>query len=200
MPVDEPTFQELLSSARGGDMAALNLLLDRYWLSLRSLVERRFNARPGRGVELSDVMQETAIYVSERIEQFVGETEKEWFAWLGQVFDHRLIDGLRKGQAKKRDRRRETAMDATLGDVAASLRNQLAAPHSSPSQQANRNEQIKLAIAAVPQPYREVVRLRNIEGHTLEEIATLLECTAADAAIYLDRGLRALRRHLRQES
>lgn len=200
MSTGECSFPELLTSARGGDMAALNLLLDRYWLSLRSLVERRFSARPGRGVELSDVMQETAIYVSERIDQFVGETEKEWLAWLGQVFDHRLIDGLRKGQAKKRDRRRETTMDAPLGDAATPLKQQLAAQQSSPSQQANRNEQILLAIAAVPQPYREVVRLRNIEGHSLEEIATLLECTPANAAIYLDRGLRALRRHLRQES
>lgn len=180
-------------------MAALNLLLDRYWLSLRSLAERRFNTRPGRAVELSDVMQETAIYVSERLEQFVGETDKEWFGWLGQVFDHRLIDGLRKGQAKRRDWRRETAMDDTLGNAATPLKDQLAAQQSSPSQQANRNEQIMLAIAAVPQPYREVVRLRNIEGHTLEEIAKLLECPVAEAAIFLDRGLRALRRHFRQE-
>ncbi len=199
MAVGKRTFEALLSAARGGDMAALNLLLDRYWLSLRSLVERKFNTRPGRGVELSDVMQETALYVSERIEQFVGETEQEWFGWLGQVFDHRLIDGLRKGQAKKRDRRRETALDAQLTDAEVSRKHQLAAQHSSPSQQANRNEQIMLAIAAVPQPYREVVRLRNIEGHTLEEIANLMDCPPAEAAIYLDRGLRALRRHFRQD-
>jgi len=58
-----------------------------------------------------------------------------------------------------------------------------------------RNE-IRLAIEGLPLTYREVVVLRDLEGFSYQEIATVLDCPAGTVMSRLARGREKLRRTL----
>jgi RNA polymerase sigma-70 factor (ECF subfamily) len=54
-------------------------------------------------------------------------------------------------------------------------------------------QEIKEAIESLPPPYREVVVLRDIEGFSYHEIATLLDCPAGTVMSRLGRAREKLR-------
>jgi len=57
-------------------------------------------------------------------------------------------------------------------------------------------EEIRDAINALPQIYREIIVLRDIEGFSYQEIAVLLECPAGTVMSRLGRARQRLRRSL----
>jgi RNA polymerase sigma-70 factor (ECF subfamily) len=72
----------------------------------------------------------------------------------------------------------------------------LAADQTSPSQAAERNEELLRladALAALPEPQREVVVLKHLRGWTLRQIGEHLGRTVPAVASLLRRGLEDLR-------
>lgn len=63
-------------------------------------------------------------------------------------------------------------------------------------------EAIHLAncLMKLPENQREAVRLRHLEGWTLDEISKRLEATPSAVAGYLKRGMHTLRKLMRDES
>jgi RNA polymerase sigma-70 factor (ECF subfamily) len=57
-------------------------------------------------------------------------------------------------------------------------------------------EQIRLAIDDLPEPHREIIVLRDIEGFSIQEIATMLSCPAGTVMSRLGRARAKLRRSL----
>ena len=57
-------------------------------------------------------------------------------------------------------------------------------------------EQIRVAIADLPELYREIIVLRDLEGFSYQEIATMLECPAGTVMSRLGRAREKLRRAL----
>jgi len=57
-------------------------------------------------------------------------------------------------------------------------------------------EQIRAAIADLPELYREIIVLRDLEGFSYQEIATMLECPAGTVMSRLGRARAKLRRAL----
>jgi len=57
-------------------------------------------------------------------------------------------------------------------------------------------EQIRVAIADLPELYREIIVLRDLEGFSYQEIATMLECPAGTVMSRLGRARAKLRRAL----
>ena len=57
-------------------------------------------------------------------------------------------------------------------------------------------EEIQVAIESLPRLYREIIVLRDIEGFSYQEIATLLACPAGTVMSRLGRGREKLRRAL----
>lgn len=54
-------------------------------------------------------------------------------------------------------------------------------------------EQVRRAIESLPDPYREIIVLRDIEGFTYQEIATVLNCPAGTVMSRLGRARGKLR-------
>jgi RNA polymerase sigma-70 factor (ECF subfamily) len=76
----------------------------------------------------------------------------------------------------------------------------LAADDSSPSQKAEWNEQLTRLAAALgelPEPQREVVVQRHLEGRSLAGIAQSIGRSEAAVVGLLQRGLKALRGRLK---
>ena len=57
-------------------------------------------------------------------------------------------------------------------------------------------EQIRVAIADLPELYREIIVLRDLEGFSYQEIATMLSCPAGTVMSRLGRARAKLRRVL----
>ena len=57
-------------------------------------------------------------------------------------------------------------------------------------------EQIRVVIADLPELYREIIVLRDLEGFSYQEIATMLECPAGTVMSRLGRARAKLRRAL----
>lgn len=57
-------------------------------------------------------------------------------------------------------------------------------------------EQVREAIESLPEAYREIVLLRDIEGFTYQEIATVLDCPAGTVMSRLGRARGRLRKML----
>jgi RNA polymerase sigma-70 factor (ECF subfamily) len=93
----------------------------------------------------------------------------------------------------------ERSLEADLDRSASGLAGWLAADQTSPSQAAERNEELLRladALVALPEPQREVVVLKHLRGWTLQRIAEHLGRTAPAVASLLRRGLEDLRRRL----
>ena len=149
--------------------------LERYrsWLGLlaRLQVEPRFRAK----FDPSDIVQQTMLEAVRDWPKFRGGTEAELAAWLRQILAHVLLHEMRRfGGAQRRDVGREVSLEQALAESSRRLGDALAAPGSSPSEQAGRHElELRLAdaMARLPADYAEVILLRNIEGLSHEEIA-----------------------------
>src|SRR5262245_12676290 len=117
--------------------------------------------------------------------------------WLRIALARNLADEAKRLRAGKRDARRERPIDV---DASASrLEAWLAAQQSSPSQQADRGEQlVRLAdaLTALPEAQREAVERHYLLGQPVAAVAAETGKTPAALAGLLKRGLRQLREAL----
>ncbi len=112
-----------------------------------------------------------------------------------------LADAVRDLERAKRDVGRELSLENAIDQSASGLEAWLAADHSSPSERAERNEQLLRladALCDLPDDAREAVVLKHCRGWTLVEIGNHLGRTPSAVASLLHRGLKQLRQLLHE--
>src|SRR5262249_49478500 len=123
----------------------------------------------------SDVVQQTMLEAIRAWPQFRGKSPEELAAWLRQILARVLAHEFRSLKAtRKRDIGREISLDAALAHSSRKLGDALAASGTSPSALADRHERVLIlaeALARLPDDYREVILLRNLQGLSHESIA-----------------------------
>jgi RNA polymerase sigma-70 factor (ECF subfamily) len=189
-----PEAAEPAPGVRNG--AGLGRLLEQYHDSLRALARAGVGDRLQGLVDPSDLVQETFLEACRDIDQFAGTSEAQWEAWLRCILKHNLAALIEKQVGtRKRDRRRQVSLPQVLSAAPAS-------PVSSPSSQAGRREATTIVaeqLARLPGPYREVVRLRNLESLPFEEVARRMGRTPGAVRVLWLRALERLRRELKKE-
>jgi RNA polymerase sigma-70 factor (ECF subfamily) len=156
----------------------------------------QLDPRLRRRFDTSDLVQETLLKATENLEQFRGGTEAELVKWLEEILQNALADAIRRARAQKRDVAREEALAVVVNDSSIRLRNWLASPDSSPSQRAQREEQllhVAAALAKLPEDQRDVIILRDSLDTPIRAIAEQLGRTEKAIAGLLLRGRRKLR-------
>jgi RNA polymerase sigma-70 factor (ECF subfamily) len=114
--------------------------------------------------------------------------------WLRQILLNRLKDLIAKIPPIP-----DVGLQAAAGHSSARLDALLVADDSSPSQRAERNEELARlaeALAMLPLKEQEVVILKRLHEQKLEDIAAQLGMTLGKAAGLLYRGLERLNRYL----
>jgi RNA polymerase sigma-70 factor (ECF subfamily) len=175
--------------------------LEKFREYLRLLARLQLSPRLQGKLDPSDVVQQTLLEAYAKRQQFHGNDEATWLAWLRQALAHNLADALRAFGQDKRDVGRERSLEEAIDQSSARLQAWLAAEQSSPSQQAERHENvIRLAeaLATLPEDNREALVLHYCQGLPLAEIASLLGRTPAAVAGLLKRGLKQLREQMRE--
>jgi len=181
-----------LQQARDGDSDALGALLDEFRPYLKLLAQRAMDGRLAGRVDSSDVVQQTYLSAVRKFDEFTGDDADALAGWLQLIHERNLIDTARKHlEAEKRAvGREETVIESEpLDDVEL----------TSPSQRLMRGESaVRLARALVflPDDQHEAVRLRHLDGWSLEKIAERMDRSKRAVAGLLYRGLENLRDRL----
>ncbi len=194
------SFAELLAAAKAGDPEAADRLFAqvRPWLHVlaRTQLGRRFSAK----TDASDVVQLTLLEAVCGLDQFRGRTQPEFLAWLLQVLAHALGHEVRRyAGTGARDVGGEVSLEQELADSSARLGGVLAADDTSPSGRADQGEQelrLAAALARLPDEYRDVILLRNLEGLAHEQVAERMGRPVGAVQMLWVRALARLRREL----
>jgi RNA polymerase sigma-70 factor (ECF subfamily) len=171
-----------VSAAGAGDRAALDALCARHAGRLLSAIRARMPAAVAQRVGAEDILQETLLEAARRIEDFEPRGDGTFYRWLVGIARFKISEAQRAGHARKR------ALEVPLdGDPARS--------QTSPSggaMRAERHERVARALARLPERQAEAVRLRYLEGATLEETAAALACSQGAVKALVARGLAEL--------
>jgi RNA polymerase sigma-70 factor (ECF subfamily) len=157
-------------------------------LQLDPQLRRRFDS--------SDLVQETLLKAHQHGGRFRGTTEAELVGWLQGILRNVVTDKIREATAGKRDLRVEQYLDTAVAESSARIEQLLGADSPSPSEQAERREQLLRLAAALdrlPKDQRDVVVRRDLGGEPVDRIAEQLGRTEKAVAGLLLRGRRKLR-------
>lgn len=172
--------------------------LEQFRSYLHVLTRVQLAGRPAR-VEASDVVQMALLQAVRAAGQFRGSTDAELAAWLRQILIRTLLNALRDQRRDCRDAGRELSLEQSIEASSARLEGWLADPASSPSERADRNEQVLRLAAALEdlaQSQREAVIRHHLQGRPLDDVAQELGRSPSAVAGLLKRGLKFLRQRL----
>lgn len=171
--------RELVRRIRAGDAEALREIVERYEERIFALV---FGiVRDAHEVE--DVAQEVFLKVYTRIQAF--DERSQFYTWL-----YRVAVNAAKDHVKKRVRRPAVALDEA---------DALPGAGEGPESGAARSETSRLvreAVDALPARYREVIALRELEGLSYDEIASVLGISIGTVESRLHRARARLKQRL----
>ena len=169
---------------------------ERYRSYLRLMARLHLSPRLGAKLDPSDLVQVTLLQAYKALPGFRGQTPQEMAAWLRQILARNLAHAARDFARQKRNAALEVSISQTLDQSSARLEAWLADDQSSPSERAQRNDQLlRLAevIEELPPEQREAVELRYWQGWTLAQIATHQNRSVPSVAGLVHRGLAKLR-------
>ena len=184
--VAAPTDEELLTAARKGDAAALKTLLLRYQPHLF-----RFGLRMCGNVEdASDVAQESLISMARAVRDFRGDASVS--SWLYTIARRFCIKKRRR--SKFAPTRLESLDAPNLGEDL-----QIFDPQPGPEEAAATRELAAALIRAIDDlepSQREVLLLRDVEGLSAREVATVVGVSVDAVKSRLHRARVAVREKL----
>ncbi len=192
---DDQETERLIQLAGQGDRDAVERLFSRHRQYLRRLIDVRLDAELRRRIDPSDVIQETQMVASQRLDEFVQHRPASFRLWLRRKALDLLIDLRRKHVlAEKRSVRREVAIHDHSSVALANL-----FFGDKPSARLRGHElaeQIQTAVSRLEEVDREMLLLRHAEELTNAEVAALLEIEGKAASKRYGRALGRLRQEL----
>ena len=177
-PVKESREDDsLVSAARVGDRAAFGRLYDRYARMVHGILLARVPPR-----EVDDLVQEVFLLALRQLHTL--REISRFGAWLGTITRNRANDYFRKAIPDEKvtepvsENQGEIRTTSNAGEHEAAL--------------------ILGVVRALPEPYREPLILRLVEGMTGPEIAARTGLTHGSVRVNLYRGMQLLREKLRE--
>lgn len=196
LEMEQALFRRMCNLAQGGDEDAADVLFVSAFDSLYALVSQRLNSILRAGaLEPEDVIQEVYAAAWPKLASSRFPDHGTFVHWLRTIARNYMVDLYRRLRADKRDVLRTVAPPGS-GAGYLSLIDRLEGDHRSPSQGAARRE--ALAIMAtqmwrLPEDYRQVIRLRFIQGLRVPEVARQLGRTESAVHMLCHRALKRLR-------
>lgn len=192
----------VVEKAVSGDRVAMTLLLHRSRRRLAESIAFRIPSDLRGEMDSEDIVQDAQISACRRIQELRIHTVPGFNRWLSAIALHRLRDQIRKKRAAKRGgAHRETTgrQQRSPDDSLVDLMDLVAGPGRTPSRCVARGEAVnamQLMLGAIPEHYRQAIKLVHLEGLSIAEASERLGVT--DRAIHglLRRGLRLLRQHM----
>ena len=183
----------LIADLKAGSEEAFGLLIAQYHQPLYSLIARSLNDP----ADAADITQEVFIKVFRSIRGFHGEASLR--TWLYRIALHEASNQRRWWS---RHKKQEITIDSSFEadpdaennhlSLAATLADHADSPFDHAAQ-AEVRERVEAALRQLPETFRTVVILREIEGFAYEEISEILNVNIGTVKSRLTRGRSALR-------
>jgi RNA polymerase sigma-70 factor (ECF subfamily) len=175
--------EELVKRVLAGDTALYEVIMRRH----NQLLYRVVRSILPNDEESEDVMQDAYVRAYEHLNQFAGRAQ--FRTWLTRIAVHEALARIR--------RIRRFSSPAGGENHDGDDMDFFAAPARSPEQQvqnAELRELLEQAIGQLPESYRCVFMLRDVEEISIEEVAGTLDLSEGTVKVRLHRARRALRR------
>ena len=161
---------------------------------LYELIMRRYNQRLYRVVrsilrdddETEDVMQDAYVRAYEHLAQF--ERRALFSTWLTRIAVHEALARLRK-----RNRQQQIDTDKDEGEI---FVNPASDDPEHATSRTQLREMLEAAVLSLPEQYRTVLMLRDVEEMSTAETAAALNLTEENVKVRLHRGRALIRRDL----
>jgi len=184
----EADFVERL---RNGDPEAFDNLITRYSGDVYAVLFRiTENAE-----DAADLTQETFLSALRSIKSFRGESELK--TWLVRIAINHSRNRFRWW--KRRKRSETISLDANIGESESPIGDSIAGTGETAEDAVLRLERetaLRRALSDMPEHYREVIVLCDIEGMSYDEIASALEINIGTVKSRIARGRDELRKRL----
>ena len=192
------TERELINKATSGDGVALERLLLTYYDRLAHHIDSKLPASVRQVVGAEDILQQTFLQVFRDIHNFEPHSDLAFFAWLKTISRNRLLDVVKGLKRKKRGGSRNQVRSPDDGQAGSikDLVEMLSAGGRSPSGSFARHEAIQavqIGLACLATDQCEAIRLRFIEGKSLDEVAAAMGRTKPAVRGLIYRGKEELR-------
>ena len=184
----------LVAALKAGSEEAFGILISQYSQPLFNLIARSLQDP----ADAADITQEVFIKVFRSIRSFHGESSLR--TWLYRIALHEASNQRRWWT---RHKRQELTIDTPLssaesedGDDSLCLGATLLCGEDSPHQHAEHGElkaRVEDCLRKLPEVFRTVVVLREMEGFSYEEIAEVVQVPAGTVKSRLTRGRAALK-------
>ncbi|HEY6376792.1 MAG TPA: RNA polymerase sigma factor [Edaphobacter sp.] len=170
------TDEEVVDRVRAGKTALYEVIMRRY----NQRLYRVARAILRNDSEAEDVMQDTYVRAYEHLEQFAGRAP--FATWLTRIAVHESL-------ARLRLRNRHEQLDATQtdGELSMKMVSKSLDPEQSTSK-AEVRELLEEAVLGLPEQYRTVIMLRDIEELSTSETAAALDLTEQNVKVRLHRA------------
>ena len=166
---------------------------------LEVLARVHLDPRLAGKLDPTDVVQQALLRAYAAWPDLKSPERPALLAWLRRILARTLADVVKHYDRDRRAVDLERSLEADLDHSASGLAGCLAADQTSPSEAAERNEELLRladALAALPEPQREVIVLKHLRGWTLQRIADHLGRSVPGVASLHRRGLEELRHRL----
>ncbi len=170
------TDQEIVDRVKAGDTALYEIIMRRY----NQRLYRVARAILRDDAEAEDVIQDAYVRAYQHLEQFAGRAP--FSAWLTRIAVNEALGRLRL-------RKRNQQLDDTEDD--GELRMDIVETSPDPERNASTAELghlLEEALLALPEKYRTVVMLRDVEELSTSETAAALDVSEENVKIRLHRG------------
>lgn len=177
--------EELVRQIREGNTALFEILMRRYNTRLYRVARSILRD----DAEAEDVMQQAYVNAYIHLDQFADRAK--FSTWLTKIAVYEAL-------ARTRKAKRETSV-ADTGDAEGTFMDRLPSPDLTPEATAYGRELgglLEGAVAALPESFRSVFMLRDVEGMSTSETAESLGINEDTVKTRLFRARAHLRRHL----
>jgi RNA polymerase sigma-70 factor, ECF subfamily len=176
--------EEVVERVRAGETALFEVIMRRY----NQRLYRVTRSILGNDGEAEDVTQEAYVRAYLHLEQFDGRAR--FSTWLTKIAVHEAL-------ARRRKRQRLLEIDAAPGAMEVSMNLESKAP--SPEQEVLTQTMkivLETAVEKLPETYRSVFMLREVEGMSTAETAECLDLSEEAVKVRLHRARALMRKQI----
>ncbi len=189
-------FMELTEAARGGDRSALGQLLNGFRSYLNLFADRQLGEDLKQKCSGSDLVQQTFLDAQQAFPRFKGSGPDDLRLWLERILLNNLADQARRYRASEKRRLRR---EVPLGENWAAIEKLV--DRSTPSKKVVANEErerLRRALSRLPEDYREVINLRNLERQSFEDIGLAMGRSTGAVKKLWSRAILKLKEEMKQ--
>ena len=171
--------EQIVERVKHGETYLFEIIMRRYNQRLFRVVRGILNNE----VDAEEVMQEAYVRAYEHLDQFAGRSK--FSTWLTKIAVYEAYARLKHGQ-------RTSSFDNYMEEL-------MATSDRSPEQRAFDSEMrslLEVAVESLPDDYRTVLIMRDVEGMSTSETAECLNITEQNVKVRLFRARAMIRRQL----